>query len=72
MSIAVAAQWASNYLVTQSFPMVMESDLNSGLPWNGSIPYWFFMCCILLIAFLVARWIPETKGKSLEELEELW
>ena len=72
MSIAVAAQWAANYFVTQSFPMVVESDANQGDFWNGSLPYFIFVGFILIIIFFTAKYIPETKGKSLEELEDLW
>ena len=72
MSVAVAAQWAANYLVSQSFPMVMESEANNSAPWNGSMPYFIFIAFILVILFLTYKFIPETKGKSLEEIEEFW
>jgi len=29
MSVAVAAQWAANYVVSQSFPIVMDSEVNN-------------------------------------------
>ncbi|MFD2516901.1 sugar porter family MFS transporter [Salinimicrobium flavum] len=72
MSIAVAAQWAANYLVTQTFPMVAESEVNSSEFWNGSLPYFIFSAFILGIIFFTMKYIPETKGKTLEELEEMW
>lgn len=72
MSIAVAAQWAANYLVTQTFPMVAESDANMGDFWNGSLPYFIFSGFILIIILFTMKFIPETKGKSLEELEDMW
>ena len=72
MSVAVAVQWAMNYVVSQSFPVVVDSDANTGDFWNGSLPYFIFIFCITLIIFLTKKYIPETKGKSLEELEEVW
>ncbi|WP_452224005.1 sugar porter family MFS transporter [Lacinutrix chionoecetis] len=72
MSVAVAAQWAANYVVSQSFPVVMGSEMNNNSTWNGSLPYFIFIVFILIIVFVTYKFIPETKGKSLEEIEEFW
>lgn len=72
MSIAVAAQWAANYVVSQSFPIVAESEVNNNDFWSGSLPYFIFSVFILAIIFFTMKYIPETKGKSLEELEDMW
>ena len=72
MSVAVAAQWATNYIVSQSFPMVMGSETNNSQPWNGSLPYFIFIVFILIIIYVIYKFIPETKGKSLEEIEGFW
>lgn len=72
MSVAVAAQWAANYIVSQSFPVVMGSETNNSAPWNGSLPYFIFIAFILIIVFVTYKFIPETKGKSLEEIEGFW
>ncbi len=72
MSVAVAAQWAANFLVSQSFPVVMESEVNNREIWSGSLPYYIFIAFILIIVFVTYKFIPETKGKSLEEIEDFW
>ena len=72
MSIAVAAQWAANYVVSQSFPIVMGSDVNNSTTWNGSLPYFIFIVFIGLIVVVTYKYVPETRGKSLEELEDIW
>ncbi len=76
MSIAVAAQWLANYLVSQSFPMIVESEANKlkmdGGFWNNSLPYFLFSVFIALTIVFVWKYIPETKGKTLEEMEELF
>ena len=72
MSVAVAAQWAANYVVSQSFPVVMGSDVNNSSTWNGALPYFIFIAFILVIVFITYKYIPETKGRSLEEIEGFW
>jgi len=72
MSIAVAAQWATNYLVSQFFPVISESETNMNSFWNGSLPYFIFIAFITFIIIFTYRYIPETKNKSLEELEDIW
>ena len=76
MSIAVAGQWLANYFVSQMFPIVVESDVNKlkveGGIWNHSLPYFLFSAFIIFIIFFVWKYIPETKGKSLEEMEALF
>lgn len=71
MSIAVAAQWIANYLVSQSFPMIAENQyLNSHF--HGAMAYWIYaIFCVLSLIFVI-KYLPETKGKSLEDMEKFW
>lgn len=71
MSIAVAAQWLFNALVAQTFPMLNGSALNA-TAFRGSLPYIVFaLLCMATVAFVWAL-IPETKGRSLEQMDDLW
>nr|WP_321222238.1 sugar porter family MFS transporter [uncultured Psychroserpens sp.] len=72
MSIAVSAQWAANFAVSQSFPVIVGSDTNNNSFWNGSLPYFIFIFFIILIIVITYKFVPETKGKSLEEVEAVW
>lgn len=76
MAIAVAAQWLANYFVSQTFPIIVESDANrlvtDGGTWNNSLPYFIFSAFIIFIVFFTWKWIPETKGKTLEEMEAVF
>ena len=76
MAVAVAAQWLANYFVSQTFPIVVESDANKlimdGGTWNNSLPYFIFSAFIIFTIFFVWKFIPETKGKTLEEMESIF
>jgi SP family xylose:H+ symportor-like MFS transporter len=76
MAIAVAAQWLANYFVSQTFPIVVESDSNrlimDGGTWNNSLPYFIFSGFIIIIILFVWKFIPETKGRTLEEMEAIF
>ena len=76
MAVAVAGQWLANYLVSQSFPVIVESDANrlimDGGTWNNALPYFLFSAFIVIIILFVYKYIPETKGKTLEEMEALF
>lgn len=65
MSIATTALWIVGYLGNQLFP-VMQKSLGS----DGT--FWCFSAGALLTIILVALFIPETKGRSLEEITKFW
>ena len=65
MSIATTALWLVGYLGNQLFP-IMQMHLGS----DGT--FWVFGSGALLTLFLVGWLIPETKGRSLEEITRLW
>lgn len=71
LALAVAVQWISNYLVSWTFPMM---DKNSYLleKFNHGFAYWIYGVMGVLAALLVWKYVPETKGKTLEEMENLW
>jgi SP family xylose:H+ symportor-like MFS transporter len=71
MSIAVAAQWLFNGIVANTFPVVNNSALNE-TAFNGALPYFIFaFFCLVTMAF-AWKFVPETKGKTLEEMEAIW
>ncbi|MDD2303296.1 MAG: D-xylose transporter XylE [Prolixibacteraceae bacterium] len=64
IAIAVAAQWAANYFISSTYPAMME--------FSGGLTYSFYGLMSLLSFFFVWKMVPETKGKTLEEMEKLW
>lgn len=71
MAIAVAAQWIANYAVSLTFPMMDDNKYLTEQFHNG-FAYWIYGIMGILAFFFVKRFIPETKGKTLEEMEQLW
>ncbi len=71
MSIAVAAQWLFNGIVANLFPLVNKSAMNSE-QFNGALPYAIFAFFCIAAFIFVWRFMPETKGKSLEEIEKMF
>ena len=71
MAVAVAAQWISNYLVSWTFPMMDKSTFLTNLFHQG-FSYWIYGVMGILAALFMWKYVPETKGKTLEEMERLW
>jgi sugar porter (SP) family MFS transporter len=71
MAVAAIFLWVANYIVSQTFPIMNE---NAWLveKFNRAFPFWVYggMCVILVIFVLL--FVPETKGKTLEEIEKRW
>lgn len=64
MAIAVAVQWLANFTITSFYPYMMEV--------SGAMTYGFYGLMCVLSGLFVWKYLPETKGKTLEELEKLW
>ena len=63
MSVAVSALWIACFLLTYTFPI-----LNAKLGSSGS--FWLYaVICVLGFIFIFAK-LPETKGKTLEQIEK--
>ncbi len=71
LALAVAAQWIANYLVSWSFP-ILNGDPFLVAHFHHGFPYWLYAVMAALAAFFVWKHVPETKGRTLEELEQLW
>jgi len=71
MSIAVAAQWVSNFLISWTFPIMDKNETLVGM-FNHGFSYWVYGGLAVLAAIFVWKRLPETKGKTLEDMEKLW
>ena len=65
VAIAVAFQWIFNWIVSTSF-----------VPLANSMGYWFtyglYGVICIIAAIFVWKLVPETKGKTLEDMTKLW
>lgn len=64
VAIAVAAQWITNFVVSSTFPSLSA--------WSVGGTYVIYAVFSLLSALFVWKWVPETKGKTLEDMNKLW
>jgi SP family xylose:H+ symportor-like MFS transporter len=70
MGVAVASVWITNFFVVQSFPMLHQNPTLQEL-FNGGFTFWVYAAISLISIVIVAKFVPETKGKTLEELEAI-
>ena len=64
VAIAVAFQWISNFIVSSTFVPLYT--------WSPAFTYGLYCVMCLLAALFVWRMVPETKGKTLEDMTTLW
>jgi SP family xylose:H+ symportor-like MFS transporter len=71
MAFAVGAMWIANLIVSWTFPIMNNSTALTNLFHHG-FAYWIYAVMGLIAAFIMWRLVPETKGKTLEEIEQFW
>ena len=64
VAIAVAFQWISNFIVSSTFVPLYT--------WSPAFTYGLYCVMCLIAAVFVWRLVPETKGKTLEDMSALW
>jgi len=65
MSIATLSLWCGTFVVGQAFPWLLENLGGAGV---------FFLFAVMCVPAIIIAWkyLPETKGKTLEEIERFW
>ncbi|GAA4075154.1 D-xylose transporter XylE [Flavobacterium cheonanense] len=71
LAISVFIQWVANFVVTQVFPSLIENQWLKD-NFNGAFPFYLFSVICLFSLFFVWKKVPETKNKSLEQMDALW
>jgi len=62
MAVATFCLWIGTFTLTLTFPVMMEYL-------QGAYTFWSYAIICILGFFFIYRFLPETKGKTLEELE---
>lgn len=65
MAVATTALWSACFLLTYSFPL-LNAAAGTGLT------FWLYGIICLAGFVFILRMVPETKGKSLEQIEREW
>ena len=62
----------ADHAVTQTFPMMDAKDSWFVLRFNHAFPFYIYAVFCLALILVVWFLVPETKGRSLEEIERSW
>jgi SP family xylose:H+ symportor-like MFS transporter len=71
MSIATATVWITDMIISWSFPVLDGNAWLTGMFHHG-FAYWLYALICFIAVIVVWKMVPETKGKTLENIEKLW
>lgn len=72
VAIAVAFQWVFNWLVSSTFVPMFNMKTASDPDFGHWFTYGLYGGICIVAALFVWRLVPETKGKTLEDMSRLW
>ena len=72
VAIAVAFQWVFNFIVSSSFVPLFNLHLTEGDHFGHWFTYGMYGVICIIAAVFVWKLVPETKGKTLEDMTALW
>ena len=71
MSLAIAAQWGANFLVSFTFPIMFGDTVLDGFS-RGGFAFWIYGGFGLIAAYVVLHHVPETKGVDNGMVSTYW
>jgi MFS transporter, SP family, xylose:H+ symportor len=71
LGLATLCLWSANFLVSQTFPM-MDEHAWLVARFNHAFPFYVYAAFCVVLVLVVWRRVPETRGRSLEDIERHW
>lgn len=65
LAISIMAMWVADTIVGQLTPMLLSAG-------GASATFWFFAIFCMIACWFIYKMVPETKNKSLEEIQQMW
>jgi sugar porter (SP) family MFS transporter len=72
LGLATFFLWLADYVVTQTFPMMDAKASWFVRNFNHAFPFYIYAAFCVVLVLVVWRLTPETKGRTLEEIERSW
>ena len=72
LGLATFCLWLADYAVTQTFPLMDAKGSWFVAHFNHAFPFYVYAGFCLVLVVVMWRFVPETKGRSLEEIERMW
>ena len=72
VAIAVAFQWIFNFIVSSTFVPMFNMHLTEGDDFGHWFTYGLYGVICVVAAVFVWKLVPETKGKTLEDMSKMW
>jgi sugar porter (SP) family MFS transporter len=72
LGLATFFLWVADYAVTQTFPIMDAKDSWFVQHFNHAFPFYVYAAFCVVLVLVVWRFVPETKGRTLEEIERMW
>lgn len=72
LGLATFFLWLADYGITQTFPIMDAKNSWFVQHFNHAFPFYVYAAFCVALVVVMVKWVPETKGKALEDIERLF
>ena len=65
VAVTTAVNWTGNFIVAQTFLLLLDG-------FGAPLTFWLYAAVAVASIVFIAKFVPETKGRTLEEIEREW